>query len=353
MPISPEHSTYVRTQLARGVSPESIKDVLRAKGWTEDALETLFREAFAPGEGSHEAAALGGVPVAAVPLASLGDLFARAWGILKKRFWVMLGVGALGLVPLMIVGAAVSAVVVMGIFGGLTNIAIASPMFLGFGALAILAALAALWMGVALLFAVRDDIAGNTVFGSYKLARNYVFPMLWIALLSILVVWGGIMLVIIPGIVAAVWLTVSRFVLVVEDARGMKALAKSKAYVSGNWWAVLLRLGALAAVTISISIAVNMVLGLISGADPSSKDMTPLQNIGDMVVSIVTSFYSVSYLYALYTSLRDARPEVRAKAEHPNGALTWFILVPLVGMAIVAALLFNGTMPQLPFTLGA
>ncbi|HTI51408.1 MAG TPA: hypothetical protein VL475_10670, partial [Planctomycetaceae bacterium] len=87
----------------------------------------------------------------------------------------------------------------------------------------------------------------TTVGGAFQHAFRQIFPLLWTWLLVGLCVMGGMMLCIIPGIIAAFWFGLATQVVVIEGTYGMPALKRSRELMKGN-------------------IATLFVLGLLIGA---------------------------------------------------------------------------------------
>lgn len=67
---------------------------------------------------------------------------------------------------------------------------------------------------------------------------RFLAPCLWANLLSGLIIFGMTLLLIVPGIVWAVYYSFVTFLVVLKGRRGGDALAASKALVKGDWWRV-------------------------------------------------------------------------------------------------------------------
>jgi hypothetical protein len=64
----------------------------------------------------------------------------------------------------------------------------------------------------------------------------------WVCMLAGFIVTGGMLLFLIPGIIFSIWFFFAPFIVLDDDTRGMSALFKSRAYLSGRWFDVFLRL---------------------------------------------------------------------------------------------------------------
>lgn len=71
-------------------------------------------------------------------------------------------------------------------------------------------------------------------------------PLLWLlvvgAILYTLIVLGGLILLVIPGIIFMVWYGFYSYEVIFNNQRGMAALRESKKIVQGRWWSVVWRL---------------------------------------------------------------------------------------------------------------
>lgn len=171
-------------------------------------------------------------------LAPIGALLRNAWEIYRGRMWTLIAVGlaavilpVLALVPFIALGYFVSQSM-----PDFQQIIMAANFLLGM--------VGAVWLGnwgvSAFLIAVSDQQAG--IKEVFIKAKPKVLGHIWLGVLTGLIVMGGYLLLIVPGIIFAVWFFFAPFVFIEEDVRGMDALLKSKAYVRGKWIPVCVRL---------------------------------------------------------------------------------------------------------------
>lgn len=73
---------------------------------------------------------------------------------------------------------------------------------------------------------------------SLKASFEKYFPCLWVSILLTVVIFGGCVLLIIPGIIFGIWFLFSTYALILEDKRGAAALKRSKQLVQKNGWYV-------------------------------------------------------------------------------------------------------------------
>lgn len=90
-----------------------------------------------------------------------------------------------------------------------------------------------------LLFAVKENLFLKE---AYQKGLKFFLSYLWVYFLVAVIVVGGFLLFIIPGIIFLIWFSLAVVILVFEEKRGMLALFQSKQLIAGRWWGVFWRL---------------------------------------------------------------------------------------------------------------
>lgn len=209
-----------------------------------------------PGTAPAAAGAAGQAPPPLPPgeLPPVIDLFGRTWQLYKKRVWVLIAIYLLTMVvPTVLVG--IGAAVLLPLLAAVGNPG-GLNLLLGFGAVLVVCLLISTGMG-AMLFAVVDQSLG--IRAAIAKGWDKVWAYGWLLFLIGLITTGGFLLLVIPGLIFMTWFFFAQYVLAEEDERGMDALLKSRAYVSGYFWGVLLRL----LVLWVTAFLVSLVLGVI------------------------------------------------------------------------------------------
>lgn len=231
-------------------------------------------------------------------------LFSGAWDIFKQNAMLFLSIY---IVPTIAV-----ALITFLFLGDLENeanylsLSDAFSAFLNAAPFILLAIVINVLMSIALTIAVINPSV--QIAEAYQTALEKFLSYLWISILTGVIVFVGFVLFIIPGIIFAVWLAFSVFVLLVEGKGGVAALKQSKEYVTGKWMAVFGRILALLAVSIILGIIVGIV-GSIGG------------EMGEVALSYILNFFlvpfSIAYMYLMYQDLKstpesvgEAAPEV-------------------------------------------
>jgi len=201
-------------------------------------------------------------PTPRYALSGLGELFGKSWRTFLKRFPVFIGISLLtfGL-------AGLGYFLLTGVTERLTRLAGGSPLVHASGsAVTIIFVMGVMtWINAAMTYAIVDEDLGVRQSLGYGLQRLGSF--LWVSLLVWFMIAGGSLLLLIPGLVFSVWFLFAQFILAREDARGMDALLKSRAYVAGRGWPVFgrLLLGGLLVAGISVVLAPIPLLGSLVG----------------------------------------------------------------------------------------
>ena len=102
-----------------------------------------------------------------------------------------------------------------------------------------------LWITLAFIRAIAFRIQEQPVPHISQELRDtwpLVIPTLVVSILSGLAIFGGSLLLIVPGIIFSVWFAFSVYPVLLENKRPIEAMKQSKQLVTGRWAAVLWRL---------------------------------------------------------------------------------------------------------------
>ena len=111
--------------------------------------------------------------------------------------------------------------------------------FLGLAIYSVISFFFGIFWQVSFICAIKEEGGGVSAF--FKNGLIKIFPFIWVSFLMGIIVFSGFILLIIPGIIFSVWFSLSYYVLVWEDLRGLSAIKASKNLVSKYWWRVLWR----------------------------------------------------------------------------------------------------------------
>lgn len=126
---------------------------------------------------------------------------------------------------------------------------------------------------------------------AYRYGLGHFFSYLWINLLVFFIVLAGLVLLIVPGFMAIIVLSLVTPIFVLESKKGLAALKRSRELVKGYFWPVAGRLG--------IMLLLSMIVSLLQNALPTTEILAPVS----VVVQFVITFYGIVYLFLVYCDL--------------------------------------------------
>jgi len=158
-------------------------------------------------------------------------------------------------------------------------------------------------------------------------------PAFGLAILTGFMVFGGLSLLVIPGIYLMVSFSLATMILVIENIGGLTAILKSREYVRGSWFPVFGRLLVLFVVSIIISIVFNL------------PDLSNPENATPPLKSFLSSFstllilpFTTAYLFTIYRSLVASKPLANFVPSSKNR--TWAIVLAVFGFIAIPLFLF-------------
>lgn len=160
-------------------------------------------------------------------------------------------------------------------------------------ALSIVSAIVNIFMGIALIIAVADRSV--SVSEAYRRSVSVFWKYIGMSIVMSIALLVGFLLLIIPGIILAIWFSFGAFVLVLENGGVIQSLKQSREYVRGHWWGVFGRIVVLGILMVVISLVFSA-FGLVSS-----------ETLGNAIVSALAMLlapFSVAYMYFMYQDLK-------------------------------------------------
>ncbi len=310
---------YIKQEVKKGVDKEKIKNALLQKGWDQEVIAEAFSQLSQFNYSEHSSTSSASIdnkleqqkkqstltPGEAMifnDFLSPSELFEKAYQIYKNKFNVLLSLSLVYAFSVI-----VPQLIVFGYLNLTHQFTTAQPATFGFAILlAIIATIIGLLSKVAMFYVIKDKKDKQNNITLYLKMSLKIFPAyLLVMFFTGLVIAGGIIMFIIPGIIFSVWFSLSAFVLINEDARGFNALKKSKAYVNGYWWRVFWRyvmldfafFGIIFIGTLIILVPIKLI-----GFDSAKANM-----INSFVKSLIGVFFTplwIAYRYLIYKNLQ-------------------------------------------------
>lgn len=247
-------------------------------------------------------------------LISTGKLLTDSWELFRQRGWGLLGLYLLCFLL---------------IFAPLALAALTAPkmimnhpwliwscLLLGIS----YAVIGSAWITASMFHYIVDSSLG--VKTALALGRQQLWNFAGLLLLWFLLIAGGSLLLIIPGVIFTIWFLFCQYVLAEERVGGLKALEKSRQLVRDYWWPVFGRFMLLLLLTLTISNLAGRIPAIGSSIN--------------LVLSLLLTPFSLFYYYLLYEDLkRCPRRPSRDKSLNLTP-----LLLALCGWLLIPAVLF-------------
>jgi hypothetical protein len=173
-----------------------------------------------------------------------------------------------------------------------------------------------IWVTITIALHAHAHIHGhpkNTDALSAK-ARALMAPMLTVILLQLLILIGGLLLLVVPMFIFAIWFGMSQFMVIFEGKRGLDALSASHELVRGRFWSsVAFIVGGPLIIMIIYSVILSLIISLISatqGVDTVELLLGELPlwvNVLEAVGEVFLLPLLMVYFTYVYLELKNAR----------------------------------------------
>ena len=274
-------------------------------------------------------------------LMPLGDLIGQAFGLYRKKLKILSQVIA----PLAAAGFGSVFFEWLQKFSQTNNlqltydvVSIVLPLF------SLVLLVATVWSAPAMILVLANDNLGFKE--AYRQASRKILANAWLSALSGLVILGGFMVFIVPGVIFSVWFSFIVYILVLENLRGRDALLKSKFYVRGYWWSIL---GRQLVFALLLAVGAGGVLAIAGLAVYLLKIFAPqatglVSIIGQPMFTLLLAPLSFCFLYLLYQNVKAVKANQNFEIK-PNakkflivwavwGVVSWLLLFLLVAALV-------------------
>lgn len=134
-------------------------------------------------------------------------------------------------------------------------------------------------------------------------SRKYFWRYIGASILVSLIILGGLILLIIPGIMFAVMYMFAAPIVLYENKSVIASLKQSKKLVHGHWWVTFGRIGVFMFIFIFISTLLQYLAGAYT-SEAMMSQVTPWKvNVVDVLFGIIVVPVIVAYIYGMYQDL--------------------------------------------------
>ena len=242
-------------------------------------------------------------PQGSIPPKRLGEILSAAFNIYKANASKLILIVAIVVVPLSFISALFTGVVFAGtkhtVIG--TDIVVVDRsfglFFAGWLIATVIGFIISFVLQAAILRAAAQATIGDPVDPeeSFRFGFKRLGSVILLSLLVGLAILGGLILLIIPGLIFAVLLSVSIPVLIVENRRGTEAMSRSWNLVKGHFWHAV---GVIIVAAIIVGV-ISSIIGAIGGSQWVVRWI--FTAIGTIITAPFTALVSV----LLYLDLRS------------------------------------------------
>jgi len=236
------------------------------------------------------------------PQKGVGQYMSEAWQIYRENFTLLIGYVAWLLIPFAIM-------VLMDIF---YSDALVGP-YVGVNFIATLVTvILSIWVSVVLMRLTKDLLEKRKP-ETNKISQTswaLIWPVFWMGIVVGLIQVGGFILLIIPGIIFAVWFALTQYAIIFDAKRGWAAAAFSHDLVRGRFWSALWRIivgPALIGLVVYIVIgALIAIVALLTGSFDSQGPVIWIEIISTIAAYATIPFF-VAYTTNAYLDFRATK----------------------------------------------
>jgi hypothetical protein len=320
--MSPELITAVKERVQLGYTEDKIREELKGSGYTNEVIDEVLLVA----SGKKEVPIP--VPVPTSPVSSGPVVFPGTFDLISDGFsfaFKRLDLFVLLAAPLVLF-AIISSV---GSYDNGLSINVIIPLVLAGLIIFIFYLLA---RATALHIAVENSSKVVSLGEGFNWAKKNFLGLLWVNLLVLLVVYGGFILLIVPGVIVSILVFFSQFVYAKEGIRGLSALLRSREIVKGNWGAVFGKLFLIGLCFFVVYILLTIVIGMFADVigDQRSSTIVSVSLLQIVGVGFYLTFLNIGV--RMFEILRQAKPYVVS----PNGeeGRSKYTVLACIGMFI-------------------
>jgi hypothetical protein len=285
-----------------------------------------------------EAATGVGVPIEPTQLAGSKFLIVSAWQNYKSKFRQLMTWQLLAIAPVL-VAIGIGALLVNFFVSDTTSTAVMVVGGIVLLFVVVLLIYWSVWIQASQIQSLLDEerrTIKEVMATTKPKLRNYF----WASVVSALIIMGGFVLLIIPGIIFSVWYGFAMYIALAENSGAIDSLRKSKGYVEGQWWKVFGRSIVLMLVGIAIYIPI-IIVGAILNSIVGDVGGTIVNNLANLILG---PFFLALGL-ALYKAMKATKGEIivppTGRTKYVVFAVLAFLLIPVMILGSVVLLALN------------
>lgn len=189
-----------------------------------------------------------------------------------------------------------------------------------------------LWAIPSLLYSLKEN---SDIKESYKRGFKILGSYIWVYFLLTIIIAGGFLLFIVPGVLFSVWFSLAIFVLVFEERKGFNALFKSKHLVKGRFWGVL---GRFLVLGLIIGLGLFLIFAsVLFGIENKQTAKQITEVVGYFIQLLVFPFFLI-YGFLIYNNLKEIKAGISYEEPAPSKKIK-YVIPGILGILIVGLLI--------------
>lgn len=192
-------------------------------------------------------------------------------------------------------------------------------------------------LGATLFSVARDGEQRVSIKEGLDWSKSNILKIVWIYILTFLVVLGGFTLLIIPGIMASLYIYFAQYVYINEGIKGMDALRRSHDLVKDNWWKIFITLLKVIVILFVIFFIIGFVSAIVANSVGESHSLTLLALLVMQVLSSTVTLLGFHIANDLYLNLVQIKA---IQTTEQTSVPKWkYTLLLILGALILAGLI--------------
>ncbi len=167
------------------------------------------------------------------------ELIVDSWNLYTKNWRKFLPFMVMSFLPTLILSALGTLSLYLSVYLPSSSLASNILILVVFAASLVFA----IWVTIALSKTIFDCLLAKPTEWreTFSASSSLIWPVALTSFLVALSVLGGTLLLIIPGIIFAVWYSFASYAVIFDGATGLNAMRASKSLVVGRWWGIAWR----------------------------------------------------------------------------------------------------------------
>lgn len=165
-----------------------------------------------------------------------------------------------------------------------------------------------IWGSIALIRALGAGLQAQTLpwRENFKTSNHLILPVILTSLMVGLIVLGGGVLFVIPGLIFSIWYTFATYPVIFEGKKGLEALGISKSLVVGRWWQILGRIIIIGLVFSVVSFIANFLIGQLIDQIPIADFLqSTIDSLFEALIGTILIPLSAGASIILYNSAKE------------------------------------------------